>query len=342
MPSLTVEPYDFLLSSPLRTARGLHRRRRGFVLTLRCGRHRGLGETAPLAGWTESYSRAARKLTRLTGSYRSWRELRGAMDRLDGYPATRHGLHMAITDWKARYNNRRFVSELGTRRRPSRVSAAAVVGRGTAGETSTRIRQRREEGYRTVKLKVGGRPLEEERSVLRSVVQNLPSDLDPLRLDANGSWTLREAAQILRDLEDEPVSYLEQPLPAGCFSMTELLPGTIRLAWDEELTGLRFPGELRDLPVDVLIVKPMVLGGLDRALNLIDLAGDLGMKTVLSTSLESTVGRWGLVHLAAARRLPAAGLGLSVGPESDLIWPEVEAEGTVPLPEGPGLGVSVP
>ena len=61
---VTVEPYALTISSPLPTARGTIETRRGFVVRVRTDEWSGLGEAAPLRGFTEPLDECERALDR--------------------------------------------------------------------------------------------------------------------------------------------------------------------------------------------------------------------------------------------------------------------------------------
>jgi len=96
----------------------------------------------------------------------------------------------------------------------------------------------------------------------------------------------------------------------------------------------------------VVVLKPVLLGGLTATLALARRAHARGLKIVVTTALESAVGRAGAAHLAAAvlalGAQPAAGIATGrllaedVGPD-----PFAARSGVVHIPDVPGLGLRV-
>ena len=93
--------------------------------------------------------------------------------------------------------------------------------------------------------------------------------------------------------------------------------------------------------VDGLVLKPMVIGGLQRSLTLAERAAAPGLSVVVTTALDAAIGRAGALHVAAA--CPQAAVwpcGLDTGGllERDLFVSDRVIGGTI-SPRGPGLGL---
>jgi L-alanine-DL-glutamate epimerase-like enolase superfamily enzyme len=91
---------------------------------------------------------------------------------------------------------------------------------------------------------------------------------------------------------------------------------------------------------DVVVCKPMVLGGLDVALEAAVRAREAGVTPVVTTTVDAAVARAGAVHLAAAvPKVPPCGLATAGLLAADLLADPVPVDrGRVPLPAGAGLG----
>ena len=91
--------------------------------------------------------------------------------------------------------------------------------------------------------------------------------------------------------------------------------------------------------VDTLILKPSLLGGPFRCLELAEKARRAGIDIVVTSALDGVIGRLGALHLASALRIErACGLATGAMLEQDLApFPKVEA-GLLRVPEQAGLG----
>ncbi len=119
----------------------------------------------------------------------------------------------------------------------------------------------------------------------------------------------------------------------------------VRVAADEAVTdagAARSVLEARG--ADVLVVKPLVLGGITPSLEVIRLALERGASVVVTTTLDAGVGVAAALHLAAAlpEGSPAQGLATAHLLTSDLLAaPLVVERGEMRLPAGVGLGVTL-
>ncbi|MHB8959793.1 MAG: mandelate racemase/muconate lactonizing enzyme family protein [Candidatus Limnocylindrales bacterium] len=158
-------------------------------------------------------------------------------------------------------------------------------------------------GFRTLKLKAGA---ERETQVLVDRVRAVREAVGPdvrLRLDVNGAWDLETATDRLEALGRFALEYVEQPLAGDDPAAMAELRRRVRvpLAADETVTSVRAARLLLDAgAVDVLVVKPVRVGGLVAAAEVADLAADRGVPVVISTLFETGVGIAAGLALAAA------------------------------------------
>lgn len=132
-----------------------------------------------------------------------------------------------------------------------------------------------------------------------------------IRVDANAAWDVETAVHAIGrlDLAADGLEYVEQP----CATLEELAEVRrrveVRLAADESVRTAEDPLRIAGLDAaDVVIIKVQPLGGVHRALEVVDAAG---LPAVVSSALETSVGLAAGVALAAALpELPfACGLG---------------------------------
>ena len=167
-------------------------------------------------------------------------------------------------------------------------------------------------GCRTAKVKVAGR-----RDSMRKDIKRLEAVRDALgpegrvRIDANGCWDLDAAARHIPILDRAAggLEYVEQP----CSDVHDLAALRKRLsvpiAADESIRLSDDPLAVTRLrAADLAILKAAPLGGVTRALAM---AERLGLPTVVSSSLDTTIGLSEGARLAAA--LPVLGRACGLG-----------------------------
>ena len=149
-----------------------------------------------------------------------------------------------------------------------------------------------------------------------------------IRIDVNGQWNLELAMQAIPILEQAAggLDYIEQP----CSTIAELIELKNRMrSWTQPIQiavdeSLRLASsvdvdEIRSA-ADILVVKAIPLGGVQRALDLIT---EIGLPAVVSGSLDTSVGLSSGIALAASipHLYGACGLGTGTLFAEDLVTP---------------------
>lgn len=353
--SVRLLPYRLSLRDPWPTATGPVAEREGCLVALEDADGRiGLGDTAPLPGFgIETYASsflalrsAARRLVGLPASA----YLEGAANLthlapVAATPAARHGLDLALHDLAARTEGRSVAALLGGEGALAAVPVNAAIPRVAPARAAALAREAFDSGARTLKVKVGGGPLAEDLARVRAVREITGSDV-AIRLDANQAWSEADASAAIAGLQVYDIEYVEQPVAAHDVAALVRLRRAVSvpIAADEAVTDLRAVRRLLDAgAADVLVLKPMVLGGLRATLDAAALAAGRGVRVVVTSLLESAVGRTGALHLAASLGPAPLAHGLATGTalaEDVAAGPAME-DGTLRVPPGPGLGVSV-
>jgi o-succinylbenzoate synthase len=333
---MEVEPFTVELATPLETAAGAIREREGFLVRIGHAGTRGLGEAAPLIGWTETRTECRDALARAgeIADHLDW----GIVLAKTGAPAARHALALALLDARGRAAGEPLYRTLGGTRTEA-VPVNATLGVGDPETTAEAAADAVAEGFNCLKLKVGGRDLETDLDRVRRVREAVDARL---RVDANGTWDRGSAERAVDALADLGVSYVEQPLPAEDLDGLAALRGRgIEIAVDESLAAYDIEQVLDAGAADVAILKPMVLGGTDLAREVALRAREAGVEPVVSTTIDSVVARTGAVHLAASiPEIRPCGLATASMLRSDLAPdPATVADGTITVPQNPGLGL---
>lgn len=201
------------------------------------------------------------------------------------------------------------------------------------------------DGYRCIKLKVGmERSLQAERSRVGSVRDAIGPDVS-LRIDPNGSWSVDQAIEYINELSQYGIEYVEQPIAEGRIEDLARVQAnvTVPIAADEDISSLGAAQAIIEAKAaQVLILKPSRLGGIRPCLEIIRRASAAGIRSNVTTSIETGIGTAACLQLAACLPLDAPASGLSTGMllETDLATPLLTPlDGLIRLPAAPGLGV---
>jgi L-alanine-DL-glutamate epimerase-like enolase superfamily enzyme len=212
-------------------------------------------------------------------------------------------------------------------------------------QTNAALAQRYlEEGYRTLKVKVG-RDIDQDARRLKAIRDTVGPDVK-IRVDANMAWSRSTARRAIAALEPYGLQYVEQPLPwTDIDGMAELSRSVdVPIAADESCTGVREAARLIEAGAcEVLILYVSEAGGLTRAQQIVRMAESAGVACVLGTWAELGVGTAAGTHLiAASRNFPFAN-DTHYPLQSDDILTQMLSikEGRLAVPTGAGLGVEI-
>lgn len=290
--------YRLPLRTPLRTAHGRWTEREGLIVRLEDESGRaGYGEIAPLPWFGTETMVEADEICRKFGD-------KVEALRLDEVPERFGCVRFALD--QARSGQCHIIDDTAGKRLP--VAALLPAGR----EALPILRRKLEGGFLAFKWKVGVGDPADELGVLDDLVAHLPAHAK-LRLDANGGWTRPQAARWLARCAERPVEFVEQPVaPADEDALLGLAADyPVKLALDESVVrlaearrwqGLGWPG--------VFVIKPALAGPLDELAKWI---AETKADVVLSSALETTLGRSAILRAALSQPLTQRALGFGMG-----------------------------
>lgn len=264
-----------------------------------------------------------------------------SVDGIEDAPAARHGLELALLDVAARRADNALYRRLGADDVVDAVSVNATIGDAPPGDTAASARAARDAGYDTLKLKVGARSIDEDARRVRAVRRDV-AGATSVRLDANGAWDVESAHEALSTLESYDLDYVEQPVPAeDVTALAALREHGVDVAVDESVPTLGIEEIVEREAADVVVLKPMVLGGPARTVAIARRARAADLDVVVSTTVDGVVARTAALHVAAALA-PIAPCGLATADllETDLgLDPAPVTDGEMTIPQGPGVGL---
>jgi L-alanine-DL-glutamate epimerase-like enolase superfamily enzyme len=203
-------------------------------------------------------------------------------------------------------------------------------------------------GFRAMKVKVGGDP-EADLRRYRAVREVIGPDIR-LGADANGGWTVRQAIDTVRRLEEHGLWFIEQPVPPGDPTRLAEVRAATRtplLADESVSTPEDALSLIRSGAADALSAYVGMGAGPDavRRIGAVAQAGGIGC--TLGSNLEMGIASAAMTHLAAATHdltceaWPPDILGPLYYEADVLAEPLDIRNGSVGLPTGPGLGVAL-
>ncbi|MEE2767826.1 MAG: o-succinylbenzoate synthase [Actinomycetota bacterium] len=318
---------------PIATGYGVIHRREVLLISVADSEGRwGHGEAAPLPGFSRD------TLNDAEAALHSW--VGGDNGGLEASPTASAAVDSAKLDLASQAAGVPLHVHLDPSS-PSSVPVAALVVGTHLDELESAAGLAVASGHRTLKLKVGSRPITEDRGRIQAVRDGSGSQA-AIRLDANGAWGLDEAVELLGRLTPEDIELIEEPVSGGLVALEKVAAQTgIPIAADESATHPEsFAEILRTGSVAVVVIKPSAIGGPAEATRRIAAARDAGLSVVVTSMLEGAVGVAAAAHLASATAAldPEPGLATSALLAEDIGPALPVADGRLWLPERPGLG----
>lgn len=345
-------PFSLPYAATFATAHGSARAREGVLLRLTTTEGLiGLGEASPVPGFgggtlADIIDVIAGFAARLVGSNLMAADvLLAELDSaLPGVSAAACALDTALYDLRAQAADVPVAALLGAYVRS--VPVNATIGAPMAEAAAEAARRAAEAGFSCVKLKVGMADTVAAELLRIAAVRAALGLGVGLRLDANGSWDTQTAIAIIRAAEPYQLELVEQPVPAADLSGMARVRAAVAtpIAADEAVAG---PEQARHViaanAADVLVVKPMLTGGLRRAREVVAMAQATNLRALVTSTIDSGVGVAAALHLAATLPVSFA-YGLATGPllAADLLTTSLVVRGgAMLLPDAPGLGVTL-
>ncbi len=269
------------------------------------------------------------------------REIFPALRGIRGHNMAKAAVEMAAWDLFARQQGVPLARVLGGTR--TAIESGVSIGiQDSLDQLASKIETELAAGYRRIKIKIKPgwdvEAVEMTRKRFGSVA---------LMVDANAAYTIDDATHLAR-LDPFDLMMIEQPLDYDDVADHARLQRRIRtsICLDESIHTVKQAEAAIDAGACRIInVKPGRIGGHGESIRLHDLCASRGIPVWHGGMLETGVGRAHNIHLST---LPNFTLPGDVAASKryyapDLIEPpiDIRPDGTIPVPEGPGIGVTL-
>jgi O-succinylbenzoate synthase len=266
------------------------------------------------------------------------RDLWPALARVRGHEMAKAALEMAVWELQARREGKPLHALLGGR--GGTIEAGVSIGLQADDQVLVdRVAAEAAAGYRRIKIKIKpGRDVASTAAVRRRF-----PDI-PLMVDANSAYTLDDVT-LLEELDRFALMMVEQPLAWDDVVDHAALQRAIKTAvcLDESIRSADDARHAADLGACRIVnIKAGRVGGFTSSIAVHDLCRSRGIPVWCGGMLESGIGRLANVHL---QTLPGFTLPGDTSASAryfaeDLVDPPVTVsrDGTVAVPEGPGIG----
>ena len=304
MYSIKITPRTFHFQHPAGTSRGIYTERKSWMLEMTNddlpGR-KGIGECAPLPELScDDIPEYEKTLRAVCDRF----EQEGAIDypMMRPYPSMLFGLETALLNLQSGsdilFDNDFSRGKVG-------ITINGLVWMGDYDTMLRRIEEKLQQGFHCIKLKMGSIEFEEELDMVKRIRERFSHHEVQLRVDANGGFTFDEALYKLELLAQYAIHSIEQPIKAKQWGyMAELCrESPLPIALDEELIGINIP-EMKAHVLNIIkpayiVLKPSLHGGMKGVREWVDIANRQGIRSWITSALESNVGLNAVAQLAA-------------------------------------------
>ena len=273
------------------------------------------------------------------------RDVWPALRAIRGHNMAKAAVEMAAWDLHARQRGEPLSATLGGVR--DRIVSGVSIGiQDSIAQLLEKVETELAAGYQRIKIKVKPAPAWDldPVSAIRARFGSIP-----LMVDANAAYTTADAmVERLAALDAFDLMMIEQPLDYDDILDHASLQKRLRtpICLDESIRSVNTAREAIALGACRIVnIKPGRMGGFTPSIRLHDLCAAHGVPVWHGGMLESGIGRAANIHLSTLANftLPGDVAASRRYFDPDVIDPpiEVASDGTIAVPNGPGLGVTI-
>jgi len=347
---LKIYSYTLPFVTPFVTSNTSYKEREGLILVFEHNGITAFGEVAPLPGFSSFSIKDILPILKINAEVINsalkddeFQQLYSVLNQIHSIPSLKFGMDTLYHDLQAKKAGISLAKYLFKDSFQNSIDVNATLGIESSKITLQKADKLSRQGFRTLKIKVGS-DFEKEFTVLSLLRKEFP-DLK-IRIDANQSWTYETAYLNLKTLEHLKLEYCEEPLLSTERNRLPELKQSVKLnlAADESFRNKTDALTLSEQnAVHTFILKPMMFGSFSEINVTKQLANSHYISVVLTTSLESIIGRTVTAILALGWGSQNFAHGLSTGSllKSDIGSGNYIKNGVFTDPKKPGIGIDL-
>lgn len=287
------KPYTLDFINPSGTSRGVLRQKKTYFICIEDEENFGIGEAALFEGLSyDDRPGYEEKLQWVCDHIHL--DKKQLLQEVMAYPSIQFGLETAFLSFQSTNKFEIFPSPFTSGEDAIKING--LIWMGEKEFMKSQIKDKIEQGFSCVKMKIGAINFKEELALLKYIRQEFSAEDIELRVDANGAFSPDDALEKLKHLSEYDLHSIEQPIKQGQWQdMAELCKATpLPIALDEELIGLTDVTKRKQMLLTIqpqyIILKPALVGGFTESKKWIGLANELNIGNWITSALESNVG----------------------------------------------------
>lgn len=316
MLKISIIPHTLHFKQPAGTSRGTYLTRNVWYIVATDGNNNGIGECAPLPNLSSDHITDAQYTATLQQMCKIVEQNNGILPQaLRNYPSMLFGFETALQQLQT---NSFVLWPSDFTQGKKGIQINGLIWMGSYDEMLSRIEEKRQAGFRCVKLKIGAINFEQELDLIRHIRSTFSQRDIELRVDANGAFAPADAMHKLEQLAHFDIHSIEQPIRAKQWAqMAQLCHNTpLPIALDEELIGVNSTEQKEELLSTIapqyIILKPSLHGALCGCDEWIQLSEKQHIGWWITSALESNIGLNAIAQWCATKH-PSIPQGLGTG-----------------------------